>query len=99
MDSIQAEYSLLGGGTYTGAKHGGPRGSLSEIIFEQGEIIEQMYGKTNTVLVDQVSFDTQLRLYGPYGKTGRTPFSVKGRVVGFFGRSGNFLDSIGAFYV
>ena len=99
VDSFKVEYLLLGGGTYTGAKHGGTGGSLSELVFQKGEVIEQMYGKTNNVLVDQVSFDTQLRSYGPYGETGKTPFSVKGRVVGFFGRSGNLLDSIGAFYV
>ena len=80
--SRQSTHYSVEAPTYTGAKHGGPGGSLSEIIFEQGEIIEQMYGKTNNVLVDQVSFDMQLKSYGPYGKTGRTPFSVKGLVVG-----------------
>ena len=104
VDSIQATYELLGGGTYSGSKHGGTGGSQSQVQFEEGEGITQMNGKTNNVLTDQVTFTTTRKdgtkvTYGPYGKTGKTVFEVQGSVIGFFGRSGNLLDALGAFYI
>ena len=64
-----------------------------------------MSGKTNNTLVDQLTFtspmkaDGSIATYGPYGRTGRTEFAVKGNIVGFFGRAGNLLDALGVFYV
>ena len=102
VDSIQADYELLGGGMYCGTKHGGPGGILTEIPFESGEVIMKMTGKTNNVLVDQVTFTTiksdgSQQEYGPYGKTGQTPFEVDRFIYGFFGRSGTKLDALGVF--
>ena len=62
-----------------------------------------MAGKTNNTLVDQFTFTTMrpdgtTATYGPFGKTGQTEFEVQGNIVGFFGRSGDLLDAIGAFY-
>ena len=104
VDSIGAEYELLGGGTYNGANHGGSGGRPSTDVLASGEVIERMSGKTNNTLVDQLTFtirkaDGSTTTYGPYGKTGRTEFEVEGRIVGFFGRAGNLLDGLGVFYV
>ncbi len=104
VDSIQADYELLGGGSFNGPNHGGTGGKPTEVCFSQGEVIVEMSGKTNNTLVDQVTFTTRKSdgttcTYGPYGKTGKTPFGVQGRIVGFFGRSGNLLDALGVFYV
>ena len=104
MDGIQAEYELLGGGSYSGENHGGTGGSPSTVQFADGEVIVQMSGKTNNTLVDQLTFitkksDGSTGTYGPYGKTGKTPFDVNEKIVGFFGRAGNLLDALGAFYV
>ena len=53
--------------------------------------------------LDRISFFTLLpdgtyKSYGPYGPYGGTPVTVVGKVVGFFGRSGQYLDALG-FYV
>lgn len=104
VDGIQADYELLGGGIHNGANHGGTGGSPSEVSLEDGEVIVKMSGKTNNTLVDQFTFTTRkpdgsTGTYGPFGRTGRTEFQVDGNIVGFFGRSGNLLDAIGAFFV
>ena len=104
VDSIQATYELLGGMRMTADNHGGTGGSPTTVEFAEGEVIMEMKGKTNNVLVDQVTFVTRKQdgssgTYGPYGKTGKTPFEVNGKIVGFFGRSGNLLDALGAYYV
>lgn len=104
VDSIEADYELLGGKVYDGTKHGGSGGSLTEVDFAEGEVITAMAGKTNNVLVDQLTFTTMkpdgsTSTYGPFGRTGRTEFRVDGNIVGFHGRSGNLLDALGAFYV
>ena len=103
VDSIQADYELLGGGCYSGGNHGGTGGSPTEVPFAEGEVIVKMSGKTNNTLLDQVTFTTtksngSTGTYGPYGKTGRTAFEVDGNIVGFFGRSGNLVDALGVFY-
>ena len=104
VDSIGADYELLGGGTYEGADHGGGGGKPSPVHLDKGEVIVKMSGKTNNKLVDQLTFtgrkeDGSTATYGPFGKTGQIEFQVDGRIVGFFGRSGNLLDAIGVFYV
>ena len=104
VDSIQADYELLGGGSITGPNHGGTGGQPTDVRFSQGEVIVEMSGKTNHTLVDQLTFTTKKSdgstgTYGPYGRTGRTSFGVEGRIVGFFGRSGNLVDALGVFYV
>ena len=103
VDSIQADYQLLGGGSFTGSNHGGTGGQPTEVCFSEGEVIVEMSGKTNNTLLDQVTFTTRkpdgsTGTYGPFGKTGRTPYCVRGRIVGFFGRGGNLIDALGVFY-
>ena len=104
VDSIDADYELLGGGLLDGTNHGGSGGRPTDVNFVEGELIKQMRGKTNNTLVDQITFTTRkpdgsTGIYGPFGKTGRTEFQVDGKIVGFFGRSGNLLDALGVFYV
>ena len=70
---------------------------------DEREFIIKISGKTNGRLVDQLIFTTRkvdgsVHTYGPYGKTGNTPFEIEGNIVGFFGRSGALLDAIGVFY-
>lgn len=104
VDSIDADYELLGGGIFDGTNHGGSGGSPTTVNFDQGEVIIALAGKTNNTLVDQFTLTTRksdgsTATYGPFGKTGRTDFRVDGNIVGFFGRAGNLLDALGAFYV
>ena len=103
VDSIDADYLLLGGGILDGQNHGGSGGSPTNVNFAEGEVIIKITGKTNNTLVDQLTFytrkpDGSTGKYGPYGKTGKTEFEINGKIVGFFGRAGNLLDAIGAFY-
>ena len=42
--------------------------------------------------------DGTAKVYGPYGKTGRTPFSFEGPILGLRGRSGALLDQLGVYY-
>lgn len=50
-------------------------------------------------VVTSLTFITNKKTYGPFGVVVGRQFqsSPQGRVVGFFGRSGKFLDSIGIF--
>ena len=104
VDSIQVTYLLADGSTYTANRHGGWGGTPSNFTLAEDEIIIRVEGKTNNCLVDQVTFISRKangieNKYGPYGKTGQTPFSIDGKVVGFCGRAGNLLDSLGVYYV
>ena len=105
VDSIGADYELLGGGTYPGADHGGSGGKPTVVTLAKGEKIVKMNGKHNNTQVDQLTFTTvtckpdgSTATYGPYGKTGRTEFEVDNHIVGFFGRSSNHLDAVAVFY-
>jgi hypothetical protein len=104
VDGLQVTYRLADGTTYTAPRHGGDGGTLSSFTLASDEGIARIEGKTNNVLVDQVTFVTsnaagEEKQYGPFGKTGQTPFSVDGYVIGFFGRAGNLLDGIGVYYM
>uniref|UniRef100_A0A0D3HRD4 Jacalin-type lectin domain-containing protein n=1 Tax=Oryza barthii TaxID=65489 RepID=A0A0D3HRD4_9ORYZ len=61
----------------------------SEYVME----VSGTYGAYNSnVVVTSLRVATNLRAYGP-----GTSFTASGRVVGFFGRSGELLDSIGVY--
>ena len=101
VESIQVTYRLINGSLYQAPKHGGYRHPPMTITLAPGEYISEIKGKTNGVLVDQMSIVTfqpkkfLKKTYGPFGKTGEQDFSMEGYVVGFFGRSGSLLDNIG----
>ena len=104
IDSIQATYRRADGSTWAAPRHGGSGGRESYIQFADNEDIIHMEGKTNNVIVDQLTFvtrkgDGSQGKYGPFGKTGKTPFAVDGKILWFFGLAGNLLDSVGVFYI
>ncbi|BAH95518.1 Os12g0144100, partial [Oryza sativa Japonica Group] len=67
---------------------------LSEYVME----VSGTYGAYNSnVVVMSLRVATNLRAYGPFGRAEGTSFTASGRVVGFFGRSGELLDSIGVY--
>jgi hypothetical protein len=57
--------------------------------------------KNLTNVVTSLTFVTNTRSYGPFGKGRGTPFHIQtqnnGRIVGFFGRSGQYLYAIGVY--
>ncbi|MGZ5075580.1 MAG: jacalin-like lectin [Methylobacter sp.] len=98
VDAIQATWSKPGGGTFTGAKHGGGGGGLNVITFKSGEYITRVDGRAGQ-FTDQLTFTTNLgNKYGPYGGGGGSPYSISNlKVGGFLGRSGSYLDAFGVF--
>ena len=104
VDSLKATYMLADGSTLVSSKHGGSGGHETYIEFEAREKIIEVKGMTDGELVDQLTFITKTssgvqKVYGPYGITGRTPFSVQGEIVAFYGRSEKLLISIGLYYI
>ena len=100
VDSIQVTYLLANGQTKTNDRHGGGGGVHSLVTLNKGDYISKVEGKTNGVLIDQLLItvtreDGSVKVFGPYGKTGQTPFKVEGNIVAFFGSAGNLMDSIG----
>ncbi|HEX8238491.1 MAG TPA: jacalin-like lectin [Allosphingosinicella sp.] len=106
VDQLRATYRLANGDGAS-PSHGGNGGSPASIDFLPNEKIIGVEGRSGAY-VDQIAFLTAvvygggdpplLRTHGPYGGGGGSPFKVWGEVVGFHGRSGDFLDSVG-FYL
>ncbi len=50
--------------------------------------------------IKSITFKSNFKAYGPYGKPGKNTFeSESGKIVGFWGGYGECLDSIGVFTV
>ena len=106
VNSLQMEYNLHGGGVRTGEKHGGASGNLTTITFEYGEGLVEMRGKMGGVLhqtIKQLTFisrkmDGSTVIHGPFGKLGYKSFSIPGNIIGYTGRVGKDLESLGVFY-
>jgi hypothetical protein len=69
--------------------------------------IEGSYGETpytvggqRVIGITSITFKSNFRAYGPYGKHGKDIFkSESGKIVGFWGGYGSILDSIGVFTI
>ncbi|KAM6595439.1 hypothetical protein CsatA_005963 [Cannabis sativa] len=92
-DGHDREYGTFGGG------------NPNNIEFERGAeyltSISGTYGEyRNMTVITSISFITNLKTYGPFGGETGTAFSLPiqgGVIVGFHGKSGDFIDSIGIF--
>ena len=76
-DSIQAEYVAFGGKFILSPTFGGTGGSLHVVDVGADEVIIKMEGKTNGMLIDQLTFTMkntkgETRTAGLFGKTGKT---------------------------
>jgi hypothetical protein len=104
--SLQMEYQLHGGGVRLGDKHGGARGNVTTITLEYGEGLVEIRGKTGGILhqtIKQLTFiskriDGSTSVHGPFGREGYRSFSIPGNIIGYTGRAGEALESLGAFY-
>uniref|UniRef100_A0A803PUJ6 Jacalin-type lectin domain-containing protein n=1 Tax=Cannabis sativa TaxID=3483 RepID=A0A803PUJ6_CANSA len=99
-DGNDNEYGPFGGNNPNNV------GLPTTIEFERGSAeyltsISGTYGKyLNLTVITSISFITNLKTYGPFGGKTGTPFSLPiqgGVVVGFHGKSGDFVDSIGVY--
>ena len=76
-----------------------------QIQLEPTEYVKHFSGTTGTYVgspvVASLKIETNLGVYGPYGKEQSVPFSIplpkNASVVGFFGLSDNLLGAIGVY--
>ena len=101
---IQAVYSLHTGDTITGSAHGTFTQSRvinfneKEVIFRVAGRVDPTYGHITQLLLYTKDQDVLLKTYGPFGAESEcdTPFSFVGAVVGLYGRSGHYINALGA---
>ncbi|CAL9041340.1 unnamed protein product [Musa banksii] len=102
IDAVDVTFTSYG---KTETRHfGGSGGTPHEIVLQEGEYLVGMTGEFanyhGVVVVGKLGFSTNKKSYGPFGNTGGTPFSLPiaaGKISGFFGRDGQFLDAIGVY--
>ncbi|PIA55913.1 hypothetical protein AQUCO_00700319v1 [Aquilegia coerulea] len=107
IDCMQIEYDKKGSSVWSG-KHGGSGGiKVDQIKLDFPDefltSISGHYGSINDwspVFVRSLTFQSNRKTYGPFGTQQGNQFSFSmngGRIVGFHGRSGWYLDSIGVY--
>ncbi len=98
IDGIQGIYQRCNGKLYAGAWNGGQGGTQERVDFAAGEYITNITGRAGQY-VDQITIQTNIATYGPYGATGGSPWSIPNdNIGGFYGHAGQYVDSIGFFY-
>ncbi|KAM0827994.1 hypothetical protein ACQ4PT_067836 [Festuca glaucescens] len=86
-------------------KHwGGTGGKRSEICLKPGEYLTSVKGHygfyNNWFVIRSLTFVSNRRNFGPYGKEEGAPFKLPatgGKIIGFHGRSGGLLDALGTY--
>ncbi|KAI5004208.1 hypothetical protein ZWY2020_031451 [Hordeum vulgare] len=106
VDSISVMYERKGKvkAAWTD-RWGGEGGNPSSFSLQQDEYLTSVhghYGQFNGfVVVRSLTFVSNLRSYGPYGKEDGVAFELhagaSGKIIGFHARSGQFLDAIGTY--
>ncbi|KAE8659886.1 Jacalin-related lectin 3 [Hibiscus syriacus] len=103
IDSIQIEYDNKGNPLWS-KKHGGNGGSKTDKVKLDfpNEFLTSVHGyygslkERGPILVRSLTFHSNRKTYGPFGIEQGTSFSMnKGKIIGFHGRSGWYLDAIG----
>lgn len=106
IDSIQIEYDKQGSAVWS-EKHGGTGGYKTEKVKldypeECLTSVHGYYGNLydgGPLCIRSLTFVSNLKKYGPYGVEQGTYFSSpmnEHNIIGFYGRSGWYLDAIGA---
>ncbi|XP_076907320.1 agglutinin-like [Bidens hawaiensis] len=107
IDSIRVTYDN-NGKPFLAEKHGGIGGMKSTQIKLQyhGEFLVSVTGHYCSVVyggspvIRSLTLKSNKRTFGPFGVEQGTPFNIStsgGRIVGFYGGSGWFLDSLGVY--
>ncbi|PKI62310.1 hypothetical protein CRG98_017311 [Punica granatum] len=105
IDSIRVVYDL-NGKPVQGARHGGSGGNNTAevklqypdefLVYISGHYCPMVHG--GSPIIRSLTLKSNKRTFGPYGFEEGTPFTFPiegGRIVGFKGRSGWYLDAIG----
>ncbi|KAK1698115.1 hypothetical protein QYE76_014812 [Lolium multiflorum] len=108
VDSIRIEYDLKGNSIWSKPHGSTEEGSDTDKVKLDfpGEILVSVsgyYGSVcgSPVIIRSLTFQSNRSKYGPFGTEDGTPFSIpvsSGKIIGFHGRSGSYLNSIG-FYL
>jgi hypothetical protein len=93
VDSIQVAYRH-GNKLVWGPRHGGAGGNQYDISIAKDERIIEIGGRSGKY-VDAIYIRTNKKKYAVRGGNGGNPFRVKGKIIGFWGRSGSLLDAVG----
>ena len=106
LESIQVTYRLSNGSHYIAPRHGANTMPSYTLSFSPDEYMEKIEGFSSGYIVEEINVGIVNRdkkehaLYGPFGGKGDGPlesFSMEGYVAGFYGRSGDCVDSIGVY--
>ncbi|KAF8019853.1 hypothetical protein BT93_G0518 [Corymbia citriodora subsp. variegata] len=94
-------YYLNMDGSIRSTSHGRKRGPhIYEVKLDYpDEFITSISGFFSTTVISSLTIRTNKRIWGPIGEEEQNYFSLPleaGKVIGLFGRSGNYLESIGA---
>ncbi|XP_074555791.1 horcolin-like isoform X1 [Curcuma longa] len=106
VDSIEFTY-LMNGSIQSTPRYGGRGGNPVQIDLKEGEYLSCMRGYIilnyeGLPCISQIIFETNLGKHGPYGNGTGVPFALpvlEGKIVGFFGRAGDFITSIGCYII
>ncbi|PHT63396.1 Jacalin-related lectin 3, partial [Capsicum annuum] len=107
VDSLKVEYDKNGTSVFA-EKHGGGGGAKTDKIRLDypDEFLTSLHGyysslyERGSAFVRSLTFESNKRTYGPYGVQQGTYFTLpisKGKIVGFHGKSGWYLDAIGVY--
>ncbi|GLJ34077.1 hypothetical protein SUGI_0685090 [Cryptomeria japonica] len=107
IDSITVEYDQNGQSVWSGRRGGDGGGQPEKVEFDYpNEVLVSISGKyynfNDLILVTSLTFHTNHKKYGPFGNYGGHDFvtpSVGCKIIGFYGRSGLYLDAIGVHLV
>ncbi|CAO2179761.1 unnamed protein product, partial [Urochloa humidicola] len=104
VDAVSVLYDRGGGRHEWTDLWGGPGGALAEICLRPDEHLTSVEGHCGefegSFVVRSLTFVSNRRAYGPYGRPDGVPFALPaagGRIVGFHARSGRHLDAIGTY--
>ncbi|EES18470.1 hypothetical protein BDA96_09G201500 [Sorghum bicolor] len=108
IDSIRIEYDLKGRSVWSETRGGTDGGSETDKVKLDfpDEVLVSVSGHYGSVcgtpvIIRSLTFQSNSSTYGPFGTEDGTPFSLpvsSGKIIGFHGRSGSYLNSIG-FYL
>ncbi|XP_038991390.1 jacalin-related lectin 3-like [Hibiscus syriacus] len=105
IDLIQIEYDNKGTSIWS-RKHGGDGGSKTDKVKLDypDEFLTSIHGYCGTLnergplMVRSITLQSNRKAYGPYGMEQGSRFSMsRGKIVGFHGRGGVYLDAIGVY--
>ncbi|EFJ28272.1 hypothetical protein SELMODRAFT_17953, partial [Selaginella moellendorffii] len=103
IDMIKVGYDQ-DGSRITGGQHGGNGGGKVQVALDfPDEYLFQVSGTFDQTINSLIFFtrrksNDERKQYGPFGKMHGNFFrSGPGRIVGFFGRAGKYLDAVGVY--